>query len=204
MLSQPRGANRCRLRTLRRQSRQQFLLVLAKPFHRNGTSCLLSSQVLLAPSMDALRKPDPGMWHFLANRLNSGVPIGKGFCLLCHFLLIRCHIDSQLCFTSCLHISVPAMHLMPITLPCPRLPPLPPSAYPPSSDLRTSFYVGDDGGDAGFAAAVGLRCFRPASFFKGRPAVLTSFSAAHIFYLAGTGCADPCLALVLLVFCQHQ
>ena len=26
--------------------------------------------------MDALRKPDPGMWHFLANRLNSGVPIG--------------------------------------------------------------------------------------------------------------------------------
>ena len=35
-----------------------------------------SLQVLLAPSMDALRKPDPGMWHFMANRLYSGVNIG--------------------------------------------------------------------------------------------------------------------------------
>ncbi|PRW45221.1 Bifunctional polynucleotide phosphatase kinase [Chlorella sorokiniana] len=66
-------------------------------------------KVLLAPSMDALRKPDPGMWHFLANKLNSGVAI----------------------------------------------------------DVSKSFYVGDSDGDAGFASALGLRCFRPASFFKG-------------------------------------
>ena len=57
---------------------------------------ICSLQVLLAPSMDALRKPDPGMWHFLANRLNSGVPIGArslccwammGMCLPCSLCL---------------------------------------------------------------------------------------------------------------------
>ncbi|KAI7838301.1 hypothetical protein COHA_007871 [Chlorella ohadii] len=89
-------------------------------------------KVLLAPSMDALRKPDPGMWHFLANRLNSGVPI----------------------------------------------------------DLRTSFYVGDDGGDAGFAAAVGLRCFRPASFFKGGGGVGTKAAPAASAVQLNEGLVD--------------
>lgn len=138
-----------------------------------------SPQVLLAPSMDALRKPDPGMWHFLANRLNSGVTIGA------HLLAGGAlgglqNLESQ--------FSLPWTGLRGLVVRpldrsgnyCwaahpflrPALPTVPSPAQLLLTDKSQSFYVGDSDGDSGFASAVGLRCFRPASFFKGALAAL--------------------------------
>lgn len=71
-----------------------------------------------------------------------------------------------------------------------------------SADVSKSFYVGDSEGDQGFAARVGLRCFRPGSFFKGGgcPCLSLVASCPQLLRQLGASQKGGCLRLGSLLF----